>query len=154
LAEDRRFELSPAMIVITLGVIACMGVFAYLSFGPKPASRPKPVLTPEARAYLPYLKLSDVQPQTSESYVQKSLFEILGKITNAGPKTVTDAQVTCIFRDYSGREVKRELASVVGAKGGALAPNATKSFRLAFDDLPDTWGRTMPDFVIAQISFQ
>ena len=140
--------------IIALAVLAGTGVFGWLTFGPQPAPPAKPTLTAEAKAYLPNLKLSDVEPRTSESYIQKSLFEIMGKITNAGPRTVTAVHVTCVFRDFSGKELKRELVSVVRANSGALGPNATKPFRLAFDDLPDNWNQQMPDFVIAGMSFQ
>ncbi len=149
----KRVGISPAVIVISLAAIAGAALFGWLTFGPKPAPPPQPSLTAEGRAYLPNLKLSDVQPQTSESYIQKSLFEIMGKITNAGPKTVTGVQVTCVFRNYSGQEIKRERVSVVGPRTGTLAPNATAAFRLAFDDVPDDWNQQMPNFVIAQIAF-
>jgi hypothetical protein len=43
---------------------------------------------------------------------------------------------------------------VVQPGSGPLAPNATKPFRLAFDDVPDDWNQQMPDFVIAGMSFQ
>lgn len=152
--ETRKFEVSPALIVIALAVLAGVGIFGWLTFAPKPAGPPAPVLTADAKAYLPFLKLSDVEPQTSESYIQKSLFEIMGKITDTGPKTISDVEVTCVFHDYTGREIKRELVSVVGTRGGPLSPNTTKPFRLAFDDLPDDWDRQMPAFVIAQIRFQ
>lgn len=152
--KERRFEISPAMIVVALAAVAGAGVFAWLTFGPKPPPPPPPVLTKEAREYLPNLKLSEVRPQTSESYIQKSLFEIMGKIGNTGPRTVTGVQVTCVFRDYYGKEVKRELSTVVTSRGGALEPGSTKAFRLAFDDLPDEWNRQMPDLVIAEIRFQ
>ncbi len=140
--------------VIAVAVLAGLGAFAWLTFGPQPAPRAKPTLTQEAKAYLPNLKLSEVEPQTSESYIRKSLFEIMGKITNAGPRTVTAVHVTCVFRDFNGKELKRELASVVQPGSGPLAPNATKPFRLAFDDVPDDWNQQMPDFVIAGMSFQ
>lgn len=142
------------MIVVALAVVAGACIFLWLTFGPKPAPPPQPVLTREAREYLPNLKLSEVRPQTSESYIQKSLFEIMGKITNAGPKTITGVVVTCVFRDYYGKEVKRELSAVVSSQGGPVASGATKAFRLAFDDLPDEWNRQMPDLVIAEIRFQ
>jgi hypothetical protein len=152
--KESKVEISPVMIVVALAVVAGAVIFAWLTFGPKPPPPPQPVLTAEARQYLPNLKLSEVLPQTSESYIQKSLFEIMGKITNAGPKAVTGVVVTCVFRDYYGKEVKRELSTVVSARGGPMAPDTTKSFRLAFDDLPDEWNRQMPDLVIAEIRFQ
>lgn len=151
--NTKRLEITPAAIVILLVVIAGIGVFGWLTFGPKPRPPAPPVLTSEGRAYLPNLKLSDVQPQTSESYVGKSLFEIIGKITNTGSRTISNVTVTCVFHDYYGKEVARELATVVGQKTGSLAPNATAPFRLAFDDVPDNWNRQMPSLVIAQIKF-
>jgi hypothetical protein len=142
--------LAVSKAVIAVAVLAIAGLLAWLSFSPKPGPAPEPVLTTDARAYLDNLKLSEVQPQTSESYIQKSLLEILGKITNAGGKTVTSVRVKCVFRDYNGRELKRELATVVK---GPLTPGGTKPFRLAFDDIPDGWNQQMPDFVIAEIGF-
>lgn len=153
-AHKKPIEISPAFIVVTLTVLAGAGIFAWLSLAPRPGPPPKPTLTAEARAYLPNLTLSDVLPQTSESYIQKSLFEIIGKVSNTGPKSVTGVQVTCVFRNYNGQEIKRELVSIIGPRAGSLTPKATKSFRLAFDDVPDEWNHQLPDFVIAQISFE
>ncbi len=151
--EKRSLAVSPAAVVIGLAVVAGIAIFLWLTFSPRPVEQPKPILTPEARAYLPNLKLSDIEPQTSESYIQKSLFEIMGKLTNSGPKTVRAVRVTCVFHNYGGKEIKRELVSVADPRTGALPPNATKSFRLAFDDIPDDWDHQMPNFVIAQIVF-
>jgi hypothetical protein len=142
--------LGAGKVVIAVAVLAIAGFLGWLTFSPKPPAPPAPVLTPEAAAYLPSLQLSEVQPQTSESYIQKSLFEILGKITNGGPRTVAGIRVKCVFRDYYGKELKRELSTVVSTP---LAPGATKSFRLAFDDVPDGWNQQMPDLVIAEIRF-
>ena len=143
----------PAILVAGIGVVSIAGLFAWLTFSPKPGPPPAPVLTAEARDYLPNLNLSEVQPQTSESYIQKSLFEIIGKIGNAGTRTVSSVRVKCVFRDYYGKELKRELATVVGPRTGPIAPGATKAFRLAFDDVPDAWNQQMPDLVIAEIRF-
>lgn len=143
----------PAVVVISVAVLAVAGFIAWLTFSPAPAPPPQPVLTAEAKAYLPNLNLSDVQPQTSESYIEKSLFEIMGKISNSGTRVVTGIRVKCVFRDSTGNEIKRELATVIGVRGGPLAPASTKSFRLAFDDVPTTWNQQMPDFVIAEIRF-
>ncbi len=152
-SKPKSSVFSPAALVIGVAVLAGAGVFGWLTLSPPPAPPPQPVLTAEARAYLPNLQLSEVNPQTSESYIEKSLFEILGKITNKGDRNVSSVRVKCVFRDYYGKEVKRELATVVGARGGPLASGATKPFRLAFDEVPDSWNRQMPDFVIAEIRF-
>ncbi len=42
---------------------------------------------------------------------------------------------------------------MVKAQGAPLNPNDVRSFRLAFDSLPDGWNQAMPKLVIAQIVF-
>jgi len=144
-------KISPASIVIGLALILILGVFSWLTFGPKPASPPPPVLTSEAKAYLPKLPLSNVHMQSAESMVNQRVVEILGDIKNIGERTVRLAQVTCVFSDYYGKEVLRERVVIVSAP---LAPGVTKPFRLAFDDIPDSWNQAMPGLYIAQIQFQ
>lgn len=148
-------KISPAGIVIGLGVVLIAGALGWLTFGPKPAPPPPPVLTAEARAYLPYLKLSnDTHMQAAESYVNSRLVEILGEITNTGNRKVKVVEVTCLFYDYSQQLVARERAYVVDGRGGALEPGKTRSFRLPFDTIPDSWNQALPTLVIAQIQFE
>jgi hypothetical protein len=151
-------KISPASIVIGLAMILILGAFGWLTFGPKPAPPPPPVLTAEAKAYLPNLPLSNVHMQAAESLVNQRVIEILGDIGNNGDRAVKLAEVTCVFRDYNGAEIKRERVAIVGGSipgtmTGALAPGKSRPFRLAFDDVPDSWNQVMPGLVIAQIQF-
>jgi hypothetical protein len=150
-------KISPASIVIALAMILILGAFGWLTFGPKPAAPPPPVLTAEAEAYRVNLGFSNVQMQAAESMVNQRVVEILGDITNKGNRGVKLAEVTCVFNDYSGAEVKRERVAIIGgavlgAKGD-LAPGATKHFRLAFDDVPESWNQALPSLHVAQIQF-
>ena len=147
-------KISPAGIVIGLAAILIFGAFGWLTFGPKPAPPPPSVLTPEAKAYLPNLGLSNVRMQAAESYVQSRLVEILGDITNKGNRTLKVVEVVCVFKNHAGQEIARERAMVVGGRGGPLAPGETKSFRLPFDTIPESWSQAMPTLVIAQIQFE
>lgn len=147
-------KISPASIVIALAVILILGAFGWLTFGPKPAPPPPPVLTEEARDYLEHLQLDNVHMQAAESMVNARVVEILGSIANKGTRTVKLAEVTCVFRDYNEKEIKRERLPIVPGTGSPLGPGDTKAFRLAFDDIPDDWNQVMPTLVIAQIQFQ
>jgi hypothetical protein len=138
-------------------MILILGAFGWLTFGPKPAPPPPVVLTAEAKTYLPNLDIENVRMQAAESMVNQRVVEILGEIGNRGNRVVKLAEVTCVFKDYSGTEVKRERVAIIGgavlgAKGD-LAPGATKHFRLAFDDVPDSWNQALPSLFIAQIQF-
>lgn len=134
-------------------MILILGAFGWLTFGPKPAPPPAPILTEEAKEYIKDLPLSNVHMQAAESLVNQRVVEILGDIGNSGNRVVKLAEVTCIFSDYAGTEVKRERVAIVGASGTPLNPGATKPFRLAFDDVPETWNQAMPTLAIAQIQF-
>jgi len=146
------FTLSAPVVIAAVAVLLVGGVAAYLTFGPKPGPPPLPVLTPEAKEYRTKFKFSDVGLQASESYINSSLVEIQGNLTNTGDRGVKLVQVYCVFHSVQGSEIHRELATLVG-KTGPLRAGETKSFRLAFENPPPGWNQAMPALVIAQIQF-
>lgn len=114
-------------------------------------SRPAPKeasLTPEGKAYVNYLQLSDVTMHATESYSKQVVTEIEGKVTNTGNRTVDFANVACVFYDSIGQMVLREEVTIVKRE---LRPGETRSFRLPFDDIPESWNNRMPTMVIARI---
>jgi hypothetical protein len=138
-----------AAIVIS----ALVGAGVYLS-QPVPKAA-ETTASQEAKAYLVNLGLSDVNMQASENLVNQKVVEVLGSISNNGPREVRSIDVWCLFYGVDGREVHRERLRIVGgvATPGTLKPTATKSFRMPFDALPDAWNQAMPKLVIAQITF-
>lgn len=107
-------------------------------------------LTPDAKAYVRNLKLTEVSMKATESYVGQTVTEIEGKIANAGDRTVQHADVYCIFYNAYGEVVIRERVPIVASP---LKPGETRAFRLPFDDIPDGWNNQMPQLVIARIEF-
>jgi len=142
-------------LFVAIAVVAlAMGGGAWWLLGRNAASEPRPVLTAEARGYLKNLALSEVQMQANESYMQQAVVEIVGKIGNNGDRVVKLVEVNCVFHDVYGLVVLRERVAIAGRKAGELRPGATKNFRLAFDSIPESWNKQMPDLVIAQILFE
>jgi hypothetical protein len=140
-------------LYIILGVlIAGSGALYWLN--KPPTAAPEIPLTPEARAYVQHLKLEDVTMQANESMAKQLLVEIEGKITNAGDQPLDTVEIYCIFSDSYNQLVLRKRVPIVGGKKGGLKPGETKSFRLPFDDLPDSWNQAAPKLVIAGIKFQ
>jgi hypothetical protein len=148
--ERRPMVGLPVYIVAAVALIGG-GVFYYLNRSTGPA--PELPLTPEARAYVKNLKLSDVGMQANESYFKQVVVEIEGKITNAGDRKLDTVEIYCVFSDSYGQLVLRKRVPIVGGRMGGLAPGETKSFRLPFDELPDSWNHAMPQLVIAGIKF-
>src|SRR5256886_1138130 len=146
-------EKSSSLLAIVAIVVLLMGGAAWWLLGRDGRSESRPVLTAEARGYLKNLALSEVQMQANESYLKQAVVEIDGKIDNKGERLVKLVEINCVFKDAYGQVVLRERVAIAGRKTGDLRPGETKSFRLAFDSIPESWNKQMPDLVIAQILF-
>lgn len=151
-APSKRPALGlPAAVLIAL-VLAGAGVVAYLEFAPrKPAAQA--TLTPEARAYVGNLKLADVTMKATKNYFSQVVVEISGNITNAGDRNLDTVEINCVFQDYYDQMNLRQRVPIVSPKMGGLKPGETKSFRLPFDNIPDSWNQKMPLLVIASVTF-
>lgn len=142
-----------AVFVGALVVILGGGFFLYLDrISHRPPPPPAP-LTSEAKAYTRNLQLADVEMQKHESYMKQAVVEITGKIGNNGSRKLDEVEINCVFYDPYGQVVLRARVPIVGQKIGGLAPGEIKNFRLAFDNIPDSWNQSMPQLVIAQIIF-
>lgn len=138
--------------VIALVVIAT-GIFWYTQFSA--AHQPRPLeLSADARQYTRNLKLSGVAIAAHESYLQQTIVEIQGRIGNAGDRPLSTVEIFCAFYDPYGQLVRRQRVPIVSARMGGLKPGETKSFRLPFDDIPESWNHQLPQLMIAGIKFQ
>jgi len=145
--------IPPAALVVALVVIFGAGFFVYLDRASHRPPPPPAPLTGEAKAYVRSLKLADVEMQKHESYLKQSVVEITGKIGNNGDRNLQMVEINCVFYDPYGQVVLRERVPIVSRKVGGLAPGELKNFRLAFDNVPESWNQALPQLVIAQIVF-
>jgi hypothetical protein len=152
LARQKPEPYTRLPIYVVAAVVVLGGaMFAYLERS-KPASADLP-LTPEAKAYVRSLRLSDVNMKASESYFKQVVVEISGKIGNAGDRDLSVVEIYCVFYDTYGQLVLRKRLPIVSERMGGLKPGETKSFRLPFDEIPESWNHVMPQLVIAGIKF-
>jgi hypothetical protein len=151
--KKKQVSIPPLAIVLVLALAAGLAGFLYLERLVKRPPPPPPPLTAEARAYVRYLKLSDVEMNAHESYLKQSVVEITGNIENAGNRKMALVEIVCVFYDAYGQVVLRERVPIVSQKTGGVGPGDTKSFRLPFDNIPESWNRMMPQLVIARIDF-
>jgi len=139
--------------VYVAGVVAVLGaaLYAFVQYASRPA--PPLPLTPEANAYVRNLQLSDVSMKATGNYMKQTVVEIEGKITNAGDRRIDIVEIYCLFYDAYQQLVLRQRMPIVDGKMGGLKPGETKSFRLPFDELPESWNQAMPQLRIAAVKF-
>ena len=141
----------PLYVAAALAVLG-LGVFLYTQYVAKHTPVDAP-LTPEAKAYVKNLQLSDVEIRANKSYLNQMVVEIDGKIANAGDRPLDAVEIYCVFYDSYGQLVLRSRVPIVKPATGGLKPGETKSFRLPFDEIPESWNQAMPQLVIAGIKF-
>jgi len=139
----------PLYYVIAILALLGAGVWGYTQYLDRHNQTDLP-LTPEAKLYTRNLQLSEVELKAKENYFQQAVVEIDGKIANTGPRPLETVEIYCVFRDPYGQLVLRRRLSIVNS---GLKPGETKSFRLPFDDLPQSWNQSMPQLVIAGVKF-
>lgn len=137
-------------IYILAGVLVAGGALGWYVLRPRPATGAMPALTAEAKAYVRSLQLSEVTMKATDSYMQQTITEIEGTITNAGDRSVKQADLYCVFYNSYGEVILREKVPIVQKP---LKPGEARAFRLPFDDIPASWNNQMPQLVIARIEF-
>jgi hypothetical protein len=153
-ATARKRENSIPVLPVAVGLVLLLGAAGFYFLETQSnVTAPKPVLTGDARAYVHNLKLSEVEMKAHESYLKQSVVEITGKIGNQGNRVLKLVEINCVFSDAYGQVVLRERVPIVSQKAGNLAPGDAKTFRLAFDNIPESWNQALPQLVIAQIVF-
>ena len=150
----QRKRLSRGVVVAVAVLLVAVGLADFLWWQYENGPADQTVLTEEAKLYLPYLDLSDVQMEAKESFLGHTIVSIEGKISNLGEQTVRLVEVTCVFRDPYLNELGRQAAVIVSPQGGVLDPGETGPFRIAFDAVPQGWNQIMPNLYIAQILFE
>ncbi|HXK01354.1 MAG TPA: FxLYD domain-containing protein [Verrucomicrobiae bacterium] len=150
-----KASIPPVAMVIGLVLVLGVAGFLYLDRLSKQPPPPPPPLTGEAREYVRArnLKLADVEMKAHESYLKQSVVEITGTIQNVGDRRLKSVEIYCVFYDPFGQVVLRERVPIVSQRTGGAAPGETKPFRLAFDNVPESWNQATPDLVIAAIEF-
>jgi hypothetical protein len=146
----------PASLIVVVALVL-LGLAAALIYLNKPVTKEAGSVAPtaEAKAYLRNLALTDEAMQATENFMNQRVVEMLGNITNNGPRKLASIDVYCLFSGVNGAVIHRERVPIVKSGGGVapLGPGETRPFRLPFDDLPEGWNQAMPHLVIAQITF-
>ncbi|HZQ53474.1 MAG TPA: FxLYD domain-containing protein [Bryobacteraceae bacterium] len=148
---QRKLPITPLIVAAIIVAVIVIG-FVYLD-EPSPSRHTETAPSPEVKAYVKNLALSDVHMTAAENFMKQQVVEVRGNITNNGSQALYDVEVYCLFYGVDGREIYREKVPIYRSTTTPLNPHETHAFRLPFDSLPDGWNQAIPKLVIAQIKF-
>jgi hypothetical protein len=141
-------------LIIAAALIVVVGVLIWLY-----ARTNKPQASgPAAEApYASSLRVSDLHLSTAKNFVGGEVTYLEGKIANQGSKSLTAAQVQCIFRNSLGEVVDQPVVPLqvlatnlgnpdfVSLGQAPLAPNQQREFRLTFEHVSADWNMGFPE---------
>ena len=100
-----------------------------------------PELMPRFRDY--YRQFEELPPE-------EVALELRARREEEKRRTLSRVELNCVFYDPYGQVVLRERVPIVRS---VLKPGETSSFRLPFEGIPGSWNQTLPQLVIATITF-
>ena len=148
-----RFALLAGLAVVA--VVMTAAYFLLRGAGSNGAGKPTPLPMGDAElAYAPQIKISNVELSRAANFLKQEVTSIGGTITNSGPRSIVELEVTLEFHDVSQKVVLREARRLYGGSEAPLAPGATREFQFAFENIPPDWNQASPVFVITGIKLQ
>ena len=148
------------MIVGALVVLLALG--ALILAGRSARSSATAAIDP----YVKNLQLSDFKLSQAENFVGGNVTYLEGKISNAGNKTVTGAQIRVIFKNSLDEVSQSETLPlmVITARQPyidtadlrlqPLKPGDSREFRLTFEHVTADWNGALPDVSVQSVTTQ
>ena len=150
----------PLVAVIVAALVLAVFIF-YLPRAPKRGPNPTAAEVPQ-QPFGQTIQITDVKVQPSP--VAGSVY-VQGTVSNAGSKKINDVTVVAKFSDKDGNIVHQDTVPMqslptktgntvpVSFAEDPLSPDSSKEFRLAFDNVPNTWNNQAPAIEIAHVGF-
>jgi hypothetical protein len=116
--------------------------------------------------YVKNLQLSDFKLSQAENFVGGNVTYLEGKVTNAGNKSVSGAQVRVVFKNSLDEVAQSENLTLMAItarqpyvdtaplSAQPLKPGETREFRLTFEHVTADWNGAMPEVAVQSVTTQ
>ena len=154
-AEDKR-EFPWALVAGAAVVVLLVGVVWFIT-----SRRPSETLQ-EAKlpfgaaeqAYTERIHFKDIQMQRAANLLNQEITFILGKVENAGTKSIAEMEVVIEFRDLMNQVVLRETQRLYGKNVKPLPGGRSREFQFNFEHVPTDWNRQYPSFRVTGLRLE
>jgi hypothetical protein len=110
-------------------------------------------MTAEERAYLGEIEISEATVSAAQNFLGDMVISLDANITNRGSRPVRQVELELTFVDPWGQVVLEEKGWPVSRRAPALAAGETRSFQLAFENMPVEWNQAPPRVAVRRVEF-
>ena len=145
-SEEKPRSLWPFLLIGALVVVALLLVFGWLERPgpPGPAAKPLPFGAAE-QVYAGKVKFENLKMSRFANFLNQEVTYLDGDIVNQGDRSIAELAVTVEFRNIENQMVMRQTLRPVNEHAAPIAPGEQRSFRLAFEQIPDDWNMQYPN---------
>ena len=155
--EEGRERFRPLIVAGAAGLIIAAVIAVMVVRTPKQPAQL------QIDPYAEFLVLSDLRMSQAQNFVGGQVTYIEGKISNVGPKIVTNVNVEAVFRNSLGEVVDKPVETMriaqaqlgnpdfVAMSATPLTPNSSREFRIAIEHVSADWNQGMPELRIVKV---
>lgn len=142
-----RRRLWPFLLIGAVVVVVVVLLFGWVGghpSGPMPKkAKPLPFGATE-QAYAGKIKFENLKMSRFANMFNQEVTYVDGDMVNEGDRSVAGIQVAVEFRDIENKVVLLRTMRPLDRRAAPLAPGERRSFRLAFEQIPDSWNMQYP----------
>ncbi|MDE3135094.1 MAG: DUF2393 family protein [Acidobacteriota bacterium] len=144
-SEEKHRSLWPFLLIGVVVVAVLVVVFGWVERPgpPGPAAKPLPFGAAE-QAYAGKVKFENLKMSRFANFLNQEVTYIDGDIVNQGDRSIAALAVTVEFRNIENKVVMRQTQRPLSEQAAPIAPGERRSFRLAFEQIPDDWNMQYP----------
>jgi hypothetical protein len=147
------FALLAGLIIV---VIIAGGAYFWIektSDKPQMAAAPLPMGADE-QAYASQINFGTFELSRTTNFLNQQVTIVAGVVSNNGPRTVLEMEVSMEFHDLSQNVILREKQRMFGSRERPLQSIEKRAFQLNFETIPDGWNQVPPTFTITGLRLQ
>ena len=146
---DKPRSLWPFLLIGALVVVLLLVVFGWLERPgpPGPAAKPLPFGAAE-QAYAGKVKFENLKMSRFANFLNQEVTYLDLDIVNQGDRPIADLALTVEFRNIENHVVMRQTQRPLDEHAAPIAPGDRRSFRLAFEQIPDDWNMQDPNIQV------
>jgi hypothetical protein len=147
------FALLAGLIVVL--IIAGGAYFWIEKTSDKPAVAAAPLpMGADEQAYASQINFGSFELSRTTNFLNQQVTVVAGVVSNNGPRTVLEMEVSMEFHDLSQNVILREKQRMFGSREHPLLSLDKRDFQLNFETIPDGWNQVPPTFTITGLRLQ
>lgn len=147
------FALLAGLIIVL--IIAGGAYFWIEKTSDKPAVAAAPLpFGADEQAYAPQIGFGSFELSRTTNFLNQQVTIVAGVVSNNGPRTILEMEVSMEFHDLSQNVILREKQRMFGSRERPLQSLDKRAFQLNFETIPDGWNQVPPTFTITGLRLQ